>query len=327
MKYLILGSGSFAGQVYFSHLLSKGQNVFGVNRSQPHDHVMWPWRNSLDLGDRWLTAHVVKDLDVILNFIDTIRPNIVIDFMGQGMVAPSWQDPALWFHTNITQKSKILLHLSKSDFLEQYLRASTPEVFGSSEHARSPLDCFDPSTPYAVSHASIDSYIRCLGRSSDFPYKIGRFSNFYGVGQQLYRVIPRLILSCLTNTKFVLDGGGHSLRSFINSSDICSSFDCLISHPISQVEYHFSGDQEISIAQLVSLVCSLCHVDEATILTHGPERVGKDMCYRLNCSQALVDLNWKPSISLTEGISFMIDWVKSNLDEFSSRSWNYEHKV
>ena len=89
MKYLFW-IRLFAGQTYFSHLLSNGENVFGVNRSQPHDHVMWPWRDNIDLSDRWLSAHVVNDLDVILNFIDSIRPNIIIDFMGQGMVAPSW---------------------------------------------------------------------------------------------------------------------------------------------------------------------------------------------------------------------------------------------
>ena len=50
-------------------------------------------------------------------------------------------------------------------------------------------------------------HVRCLGRQYNFPYVIARFANFYGVGQQLYRVIPRLFLSCYSGEKF----GGENI--------------------------------------------------------------------------------------------------------------------
>ena len=41
-----------------------------------------------------------------------------------------------------------------------------------------------------------------------------RAANVYGPGQQLYRIIPRTILACLTGQKLVLDGGGISEKGF-----------------------------------------------------------------------------------------------------------------
>ncbi|MDA7501558.1 GDP-mannose 4,6-dehydratase [bacterium] len=326
MKFLILGCGSFAGQSVFEHLLSKGEVVYGINRSKPKSAAMWPWIAKENVNDIWFTQNIVDDLDQIINLVDTLKPNIIIDFMGQGMVAQSWADPGLWFHTNITQKSILIKHLSHCDFIEQYIRASTPEVYGSSLNPQTPLSSFNPTTPYAVSHASIDNYIRCLGNSYGFPYKIGRFANFYGVGQQLYRVIPRLILSCLTNTKFTLDGGGTSLRSFINTEDICTAFDLLIQKASLSSEYNFSGCEEVSISDLVDKICNLCNVPRTSIVETGPERAGKDMCYRLNCTQSQIDLGWTPEVSLNKGVSSMISWIEDNLPTLSELNWNYVHR-
>jgi len=326
VKYLILGSGSFAGQSYFHELLVKNIDVYGINRSYPKPTCMWPWTEKCDLSNRWFTANLVNDLPLIIDILDQIKPDIILDFMGQGMVAPSWEDPALWFHTNITQKSKILRHLTKSAYLKQYVRASTPEVYGSNSFPQKPNAPFNPTTPYAVSHSSIDSYIRCLGRSFDFPFKIGRFANFYGVGQQLYRVIPRLILCCMTGTRFMLDGGGTSLRSFIYASDISSAIDLMINKGSLRSEYHFSGNEEISINELVGKICRLCEVEREEIVTVGPERLGKDLCYRLECTESYNELGWHSLVSLDEGISKMIKWISSNLDTLSGFDWTYQHK-
>ena len=43
MKYLILGSGSFAGQLIFSEYLERNYDVYGFNRSGVKDHYQWPW--------------------------------------------------------------------------------------------------------------------------------------------------------------------------------------------------------------------------------------------------------------------------------------------
>ena len=54
--------------------------------------------------------------------------------MGQGMVAQSWHYPGLWYETNIAKKAELLNNCLKLDSLEKYIRASTPEVYGSNKN-------------------------------------------------------------------------------------------------------------------------------------------------------------------------------------------------
>ena len=161
MKVLILGSGSFAGQCYFEHLLKSGIEVHGVNRSKPKESEMWPWIRGVKMENIWHTYNIINDLDRIIEVINSLKPDTIIDFMGQGMVAQSWDDPALCYETNLGQKSKLINYLAKSDYLEQYIRASTPEVYGN-EAVMIASSTFNPSTPYAISHAAIDTHLRCM---------------------------------------------------------------------------------------------------------------------------------------------------------------------
>ncbi len=132
MKVVILGSGSFAGQALFSHLLLKGEEVYGINRSLPKPSCMWPWRKQIDTSSIWNVFNIREDIDAIIDLVLSIKPTHIVDFMGQGMVAQSWEDPYLWFDTNISYKSKLVGSILNLDSLEMYIRASTPEVFGSS---------------------------------------------------------------------------------------------------------------------------------------------------------------------------------------------------
>ena len=72
------------------------------------------------------------------------RKHRIIDFLGQGMVAPSWEDPLLWYETNVSKKSLLLETIRNLDSLEKYVRASTPEVYGSSDNFISEKQPFNP---------------------------------------------------------------------------------------------------------------------------------------------------------------------------------------
>ena len=67
------------------------------------------------------------------NLIIKYKPQIIIDFLGQGMVAESWHYPFLTFNTNVMSKIKLYAFLSKQKYLKKYIKISTPEVFGSAK--------------------------------------------------------------------------------------------------------------------------------------------------------------------------------------------------
>ena len=328
MKIIILGSGSFAGQATFANLLNRGFNVYGINRSKPKNKYYWEWRGSLDkeIGDYWFDLNINNEVEKIVEIIKDLNPTHIVDFMGQGMVAPSWNDPSLWYRTNIVKKTYLLEEIRKFKNFEKYVRASTPEVFGSNSKYVDEYQSFNPSTPYAVSHSAIDFHIRCIGENFNFPYTIGRFSNFYGEGQQLYRLIPKAFLSFLSGNKFILDGDGSSIRSFIYSDDFVSAINKLLFDAVPKSEYNFSGSEEISIIDLVKIICKETQVQFDKEVQFGPDRKGKDLIYRLDCIKSKKELDWEPKISLLKGINNVQKWIRRNLDFLSKESWDYIHK-
>lgn len=327
MKFLILGCGSFAGQTLFSDFINKGYEVYGINRSKPKNSFYWEWLKEINSPLNWSQFNLNTNTDELIDTIKKISPTHIIDFMGQGMVAESWQNPSLWYETNISKKSLLLETIRNLDSIEKYIRASTPEVFGSNDNLISENQSFNPSTPYAVSHCAIDYHIRCLGKQYDFPYLIGRFANFYGEGQQLYRVIPRAILSCLTKKKFILDGKGNTSRRFIYGKDIVSAIEALLFNAPIKNEYNFSGNEDVTIANLVRLICELTSTKFDEIINYGPERLGKDMNYKLSCKRSNSELNWEPKITLKEGIINVISWIDRNRDFLADEPWKYIHLI
>src|SRR5207245_8557556 len=106
------------------------------------------------------------------------------------------------------------------NFLKKYVHITTPEVYGSTVGFIDESAPFNPSTPYAVSRAAGDMSLKTYHANYGFPVVYTRAANVFGPGQQLYRIVPRTILSIKLGRKLQLDGGGSSQRSFIHISDV-----------------------------------------------------------------------------------------------------------
>ena len=131
-RYAVLGSNSFAGAAFVARAVSDGAQVIGFNRSAESSPIFLPYRD-LESGGRYtfFQADINHDRDVILAQLDKFRPQIVVDFAGQGMVAQSWDNPEQWFKTNVLSKINLLEHLRKEKLIKKYIKISTPEVYGS----------------------------------------------------------------------------------------------------------------------------------------------------------------------------------------------------
>src|SRR3990167_10075593 len=258
MSYLVLGSTSFAGSSFVDYLLSQGERVIGISRSiEPHPLMQPYFNNPNKQAFQFYPFDLNNCLDDIINIIKKYKPRYIVDFAGQGMVAESWSDPAQWYLTNIVSKVKLHHYLKDCDFLERYVRVSTPEIYGNAQEKLKEDQLSNPSTPYAVSHAAIDMSLQAFFRQYQFPVILTRFANFYGPYQQLYRIIPRTMIYALTGKKLLLHGGGTSRRVFIYGDDVASGLDAVIQRGKCGETYHFSAGEVITIANLVRQTCEL----------------------------------------------------------------------
>ena len=316
-KIFVLGSNSFSGSNFVNKALKSGYKVMGISRSSEPAKVFLPYKwndnkleNTLEKDFIFRKLDLNNDLKEIIECIDSFKPDYIVNFAAQGMVAESWLNPTHWYKTNIV--SQVALHdeLRKKTFLKKYLHVTTPEVYGSTDSGWiNEKQHFSPSTPYAVSRAACDMHLRSFYEAYNFPVVFTRAANVFGPGQQLYRIIPRTILSALSGKEMSLHGGGISIRSFIHISDVVDATLKLLVEGQPGSTWHLSTREEISIKKLVQKICLFCNVKFEKIVKITDERLGKDQNYLLDSSSIRDELNWKDKIDLNTGIKQTISWM------------------
>ena len=334
ITFLVIGSNSFSGSNFVNYLLKNNYKVIGVSRSKDvHANFLpylWTNQNTNYLSDKFIFEQIDlnKDLDKLMSLIDKFKPQYIVNFASQGMVAESWLNPTHWYKTNILSQVAFHDELRKRDFLRKFVQVSTPEVYGSTDEGWIKENYnFMPSTPYAVSRAACDLHLLSFLKAYNFPVVFTRAANVYGPGQQLYRIIPRTILSCLTGKKLFLHGGGTSTRSFIHIEDVARATLKISLEAKPGNTFHISTNHAISIYDLVKKICDLTGANFNEIVEIEDERLGKDKNYLLNSESIRNCFNWEDKITLLDGLKDTIYWIEKNLNYFSNTSWEYHHKT
>ena len=324
---LIIGSNSFTGTAFVEHLLAAGEDVIGVSRSEeiamPLRRYGWaphPGKFSFHRID------LNYDLDALMALIQLRRPNRIVNFAAQSMVAESWANPDHWMTTNVVSLVRLQERLRQLDFLDSYVQVTTPEVYGSTDGWVKEDHRFDPSTPYAVSRAAGDFSLMSYVKAYGFPASFTRAANVYGAGQPLYRIIPRTIFFALTGRKLQLHGGGHSVRSFIHAADVAGATRSIADSGKPGSTFHISTTRLIAIRDLVQIILDGLSLRFEDCVEIVGERRGKDTAYMLDSGKIRTELGWSDRITLEAGNDETLKWVKDYRSALEKLPLNYVHK-
>ncbi|HUQ11460.1 MAG TPA: GDP-mannose 4,6-dehydratase [Steroidobacteraceae bacterium] len=326
-KFFLIGSNSFSGASFADHLLRQDLDVIGVSRSaEPHPAFL-PYRWAGSPGRfRFHPLDLNSDLDAIARLIEAERPDYVVNFAAQSMVAESWKNPDHWYMTNVVSTVRLHERLRTFKFVRKYVHVTTPEVYGSTSGFIDESAPFNPSTPYAVSRAAADMSLRAYHANYGFPVVFTRAANVFGPGQQLYRVIPRTILSIKLGRKLQLHGGGVSKRSFIHIRDVADATLRIAREGAPGEAFHISTDRIVSVRELVEMICARMGAKFADCVDVAPERPGKDAAYMLDSGKLRKTLGWTDRVSLEQGLDETVAWVERFYPELKSQPLDYVHK-
>lgn len=290
-KLLVIGASSFSGQHFCRFAEAKGFDV---------------WRGNLRT---W-------------NFPMSSEFTHVVNFAALNVVAPSWHHAAAYMRVNAEKQILVWEYLLAAG-MEKYVHISTPEVYGSTVGQVTEETPFNPSTPYAVSRAAAEMMARCYHKQYQFPVVFTRACNVYGPGQQMYRMIPKLIASIKKGIKFPLEGSGMSSRAFIHIDDLCAAIWRVLEDGEPPLAYHISSQHMFRIRDLVSIVCGRMGVKLADVVRYVDERPGKDASYHLDirCIRAL---GWYDKITIEDGIDQTIRWLNNNWMTLQNEPMEYE---
>ena len=328
-RIMVIGSNSFSGSHFAAYAAALGNEVIGISRSDRPSNEFLPeyWHYEKRPEYLFKKINLNSDESKLEKVVSEFLPTHVINFSAQGMVAESWLHPLDWYQTNLIAQVKLHDILRVNKELKRYVHVTTPEVYGSTDGWLKESYDFSPSTPYAASRAACDLHLITYLNGHNFPVTFTRAANVYGPGQQLYRIIPKCILACISGKKFRLHGGGVSVRSFIHIDDVVNAtLKISLSQKIGDT-YHISTNYLISIRDLVAKIAQKFGKSIDEVAEVGDERLGKDYAYKLSSEKLRDEFDWVDRVALDEGIDQTIGWVKQNYPNFSKMNWDYEHKT
>ena len=325
-KIVVIGSNSFSGSDFIDLLLKNHCNtVVGVSRSAEKSSTFLPYKRHKRSKFTFHQMDLNRDGDQIIRLLDKVRPDYIVNFAAQSEVAPSWQYPEHWFQTNVVALAKLTNALKEREYLKRYVHISSPEVYGTCEGRITESAPLNPSTPYAASKAAADLYLFTLVKNYNFPLVMIRATNVYGAYQQLFKIIPRTIVSLKTRQKIYLHGGGTAVKSYIHIRDVSYGELLAMEQGQNGQIYHLSPDRGIAVRDVVQRLCNLLDKDFSQATVAVEERLGQDAVYEIDSSLIRSELGWSTKISLDEGLRQTASWVENNWQAISRCSLEYQH--
>ena len=324
MRVLVTGADGFIGSHLVEMLTIKGYEVVAL--SQYNSFNYWGWLEDIksikkvqilsgDIRDPHFCKTITKNIDVIFH----LAALIAIPF--------SYDAPDSYLDTNAKGTLNICQAARENGSI-RVINTSTSEVYGTAQYV--PIDenhPLQPQSPYSASKIAADAMAMSFFNAFDLPVTIARPFNTYGPRQSARAVIPTIITQIASGVKELKLGDLTPTRDFNYVEDTCLGMISILEseNTIGEV-INIGSNYEISIEDTLNIIKSLMDSDLEFITDTNRMRTEKSEVYRLFCDNSKIKTltNFKPQVSIQEGLQKTIDWFTKpeNLKKYKSDIYN-----
>ena len=321
-RILVTGGAGFIGSEVVSQLLKKNAMVTVLdNFSSGKRQYLKNNKKNLkiikgDITDEKIVSRSVKDQEY------------VIHLAALPFIPDSFYYPADFFNVNTTGSVNLLWKSIQSKTVSRFVHISTSEVYGSAQHV--PMDENHPTAPhstYAVSKLAGDRVAFTLHKENGFPVVIIRPFNSYGPQYTQPYIIPEIMNQLLNGNKELMLGNVDATRDFTFVSDTANAIiRSLDSKKAIGEIINVGSSNEISIRDLAFKISKIAKKKIKIRYDESRERpydVNRLVC---NNDKAQKLLNWKPTITMDQGLKKLFQWAIKNRITFEAPFKRFYYK-
>lgn len=314
-QVLVTGAGGFIG----SHLTERLVELGAKTRALVHyrSNGSWGWLDrSSRKSDIEIVAGDIRDRDCVVSAMRGV--DVVFHLAALIGIPYSYAAPASYVDTNIGGTLNILQAARNLD-VARVVHTSTSEVYGTAR--RVPIDEQHPlqgQSPYSASKIGADKLAESFFLSFGLSVVTMRPFNAFGPRQSARAVIPTIISQSLTGDVVSL-GNLHPTRDFNYVANTVDGFvRCAESEDIAGQTINVGSGEETSIGDIVKKVAAILGKNLQVRQQEGRQRPETSEVERLIADNTLArkSLGWKPAVSLDEGLTRTIEWIRENLNEY-----------
>ena len=303
MKILVTGGAGFIGSHIVDRLVQEGYGVvvadnLATGKRRNVNRAAKFYRT--DIRSWWLERVFRRE-----------RPAVVCHHAAQMDVRRSVQDPMFDAETNILGTLNVLRYAIKYGVRKFIFASSGGAVYGEPEKLPvSESHPTRPASPYGISKAVGDEYLRYFRAADGMEYVSLRYANVYGPRQDPYGeagVVAIFTQKMLQGEQPIINGNGRQTRDFVYVDDVVEANIAALGKEAHGI-YNVGTGQETTINELFSLLAGL--INPSVREVHGPAKKGEQQRIALDSSRIHRELDWDPKASLKDGLSRTVEYYR-----------------
>lgn len=325
MKILVTGGAGFIGSAVVRHAIAQGHAVVNLDvltYAACLDNVA----SVADSPDYAFEQVDIRDRDALTRVFDAHAPDAVMHLAAESHVDRSIDGPGVFIDTNVTGTYN-MLEAARGYWVAQgkpdgfrFHHISTDEVYGSlgQDGQFTETTPYDPRSPYSASKAASDHLVRAWAETYGLPVVLTNCSNNYGPFHFPEKLIPVVILNALHGHQIPVYGNGENVRDWLFVEDHADALLTVLGKGQLGRSYNIGGENEATNLEIVRQICAL--MDEMhpeggpheQLITFVTDRPGHDLRYAIDPTRIREELNWRPSVTLQEGLRQTVRWYLDN---------------
>ena len=304
MKILITGCAGFIGSNLTDYLLKKGYEVIGIDCLTNYYSKKLKETNIINAFDNDNFNFIEKDILEMEKFPEV---DYIYHMAAQAGVRTSWGKNFQTYTKNNIEATQKLLEFYKNQNIKKFIYSSSSSVYGDVKVPMNEECLLKPISPYGVSKLAAENLCYLYWKNFNIPIISLRYFTVYGPRQRPDMAINKFVRSILNDEEIVIYGDGNQSRDFTYIDDV---LDALILSAESDVKgevFNVGGGSRISINDLIKEIekISKCNA----VISHSTKQNGDVKDTFADLTKINKYLNWKPKISIQEGLNKYISSI------------------
>ncbi|MDE6296085.1 MAG: NAD-dependent 4,6-dehydratase LegB [Muribaculaceae bacterium] len=319
---LITGADGFIGSHLTQLLLARGYHVRAL--AQYNSFNNWGWLEDVPANPNLeIITGDVRDPNfcrVAARGMDTIFHLAALIAIPYSYVAPdSYVDTNVKGTLNICQAAR-------DEGIERLLVTSTSEVYGTALYV--PIDekhPKQPQSPYSASKIGADAIALSFHNAFDLPVTIVRPFNTYGPRQSARAIIPSIISQIASGIREIKVGDLTPTRDFNYVEDTCRGFLAIAQSPDTVgLEINIATGHDVSMRETLDLIAEVMGREVVFVQDKQRLRPANSEVFRLCGDNSRIEslTDWRPEVSLREGLTRTAQWIEAHLDAYKPQIYN-----
>jgi UDP-glucuronate 4-epimerase len=312
MAYLVTGGAGFVGSHLLEKLLEKGVEVICLDSFEGNYNPAWKKENLKSAREHPNFSLVEADIRQsfrLESLFSKFYVDTVIHLAARTGVRPSVDDPVGYGEVNVNGTAQ-LLEYCREYGTRDFIFASSSPVYGEgpplpfSENVESGALL----SPYAATKLAGEFLCQTYHRLCGLNVTCLRLFNVYGPRQRPDMAVRHFAEKMLRGEEITIFGDGTGKRDFVYIDDVVEGIISALEKRLPLEIINLGSGHPVEISELVS--CLEKEMGLEAKVEHLPRQPGEMEASWADISKAERLLGYQPKVSLEEGVSRFVEWLR-----------------